>query len=482
MNVQPILGVVGVVLTILGFAMLVPAAVEAGARGPDGWAFAASAGITLFFGVLLTLVGRSSGVVRLSVRQTFVLTNAVWLCVAVFAALPLHLSSVNLSVADAVFEAMSGLTTTGSTVIVGLDHAPRGVLLWRGITQWLGGIGIIVMAMAVLPVLHVAGMSLFQSESSERSEKVLPHWAQIVRVTAQIYVALSALCATAYWALGMSGFDAVVHAMTTLSTGGFASADSSFAIFQSPAIEWTAVVFMIAGGMPFVFYIQLVTHQREAALANSQVRGFLALLVLVCLVLSAWLALTRGMAWDEALRLVSFNAVSVVTTTGFISTDYTQWGAFAVVAFFFLTFVGGCTGSTAGGIKIFHFQILFAVARVQIRRLFHPHGVFVPRYGGKPIPDPVFVSVLSFLLLYVLSFAGFSLGLALFGLDLTTALSGAATALANVGPGLGDIIGPAGSFAPLPDGAKWLLSLAMLMGRLEFFTVLVLLAPSFWRA
>jgi trk system potassium uptake protein TrkH len=472
--------VVGLTVSVLGGAMLLPAAVEWGTGGPDALAFLGSALAVGTVGVILTLAFRSEGT-RLTVRQMFVLTNASWIASTLAAALPFTVTSVGLGATDAVFEAMSGLTTTGSTVIVGLDHLPQGILLWRGLTQGIGGIGIIVMAMAVLPKLHVAGLQLFQSESSERSEKVLPHWAQIMRAIVLVYVAICGLGAIVFGALGMSLLDAVVHAMASVSTGGFANYDSSFGYYQNPAIEWAGALFMALGALPFVFYIQLVTRQHRQALANPQVGAFFLFLLVTIAILVTWLVLNDRLEPMEAVRHATFNVVSVVTTTGLVTVDYTQWGPFAVVLFFFLTFVGGCTGSTAGGLKIFHFQILMAVARVQIRRLFHPHGVFVARYGGKPVPESVFASVLSFLLLYVLSFTGFSLGLALTGLDLTTALSGAATALANVGPGLGSTIGPAGNFASLPDSSKWILTLAMLMGRLELFTVLVLFAPSFWR-
>lgn len=480
MFLQPVLYVVGLTVSVLGGAMLLPAAVEWGTGGPDGPAFLVSAMAVGSVGVILTLAFQAENP-RLTVRQIFVLTNATWLASVAAAALPFTIASVDLGLADAFFEAMSGLTTTGSTVIVGIEHQSKGVLLWRGLTQGIGGIGIIVMAMAVLPKLHVAGMQLFQSESSERSEKVLPHWAQLIRAIVVIYVALWVMCAVVYGVLGMSFFDATVHGMTTVSTGGFANYDASFGHYRNPAIEWAGALFMALGALPFVFYIQLVTRQHRDALANPQVGAFFVFLLVTVAAIMAWLVTSQDRAPLDALRLATFNVVSVVTTTGLVTTDYTLWGPFAVVAFFFLTFVGGCTGSTAGGLKIFHFQILMAVARVQIHRLFHPHGVFVARYGGKPVPESVFASVLSFLLLYVLSFTAFSLVLAMLGLDLTTALSGAATAIANVGPGLGDTIGPAGSFATLSDPVKWVLSLAMLMGRLELFTVLVLFAPSFWR-
>lgn len=480
MFLQPVLYVVGLTVSVLGGAMLLPAAVEWGTGGPDTLGFLGSALAAGTVGIILTLAFRSVDA-RLSVRQIFVLTNASWIASTLAAALPFMVTSISLDATDAVFEAMSGLTTTGSTVVVGLDHLPQGILLWRGLTQGIGGIGIIVMAMAVLPKLHVAGMQLFQSESSERSEKVLPHWAQIMRAIVVVYLALCGLCAILYGALGMSFLDATVHAMTSVSTGGFANYDRSFGHFQSPAIEWTGALFMALGALPFVFYIQLATRQHRDALANPQVGAFFVFLLVTIAVLMGWLVLNDRLEPMDALRQATFNVISVVTTAGLVTADYTLWGSFAVAMFFFLTFVGGCTGSTAGGLKIFHFQILITVARVQIRRLFHPHGVFGARHGGKPVPEFVVASVLSFLLLYMLSFTVFSLALAFTGLDLTTALSGAATALANVGPGLGGTIGPAGNFASLPDSSKWVLTLAMLMGRLELLTVLVLFAPSFWR-
>ena len=480
MFLQPVLYIVGMTISVLGVAMLLPAVAEWVTGGPDGTAFLASALTVGAAGIVLVLAFRSDNP-RMTVRQIFVLTNVSWLAATIASAVPFMVVEANLGLADAVFEAMSGLTTTGSTVMVGLDAMPAGILLWRGLTQGVGGIGIIVMAMAVLPKLHVAGMQLFQSESSERSEKVLPHWAQVTRAIVLVYIGLVVACALVYRLLGMSTFDAVVHAMTTISTGGYANYDSSFGHFASPAIEWAGCLFMVLGALPFVFYIQLATRQHRDALRNPQVATFAVFLLVVIAVLAAWLVATGRHGALDALRFAAFNIVSVVTTTGYVTEDYSLWGPFAMVAFFFLTFVGGCTGSTAGGVKIFHFQILMAVARVQIRRLFHPHGVFVARYGRKPVPDAVLASVLSFLLLYVLSFTAFSLVLALLGLDLTTALSGAATALANVGPGLGATIGPAGNFSTLSDPAKWVLSLAMLMGRLELFTVLVLFAPSFWR-
>ena len=376
---------------------------------------------------------------------------------------------------------MSGLTTTGSTVIVGLDDAPPGILLWRALLQWQGGIGIIVMAIAVLPMLGIGGMALFRTESSDQSEKVLPRAAQMSTVIGLIYLTLSVAAAVAYWLAGMTFFEAMCHAMTTISTAGFSTSDTSIGHFASPAIEWIATVFMVIGGLPFVLYFQLVRGNGELLWRDSQTRAFLVLIVIAVGVMAGWLWLANDTALEIAVRHAAFNTVSVITGTGYASTDYNSWGGFAVTLLLFVMVVGGCTGSTTGGIKMFRFQVISAIVPVQIRRLLLPHGIFVPHYNRKPIPDAAADSVMSFFFLFALIFVAVAVALAGFGLDFMTSVSGALTALANVGPGLGDVIGPAGNFASLPDGAKWLLSAAMLLGRLELFTVLVLFTPRFWR-
>ena len=479
-DIRPILFVVGILLTTLAVFMFIPALADAVVGNPDWRVFLAGAFFTLFVGVALVLTNRT-GPVRLSVRQTFLLTTMAWVVMAAFAALPFAFAELELGYADAFFESMSGLTTTGSTVIVGLDSAPPGILLWRALLQWQGGIGIIVMAIAVLPMLGVGGMQLFHTESSDQSEKALPRAAQISAVISIIYLILTLAAAAAYWAAGMSAFEAVCHAMTTIATAGFSTSDGSLGHFQSPTIEWIATAFMVIGGIPFILYFEFIRGHRGALWRDAQVRWFLGLVVLAVALMTAWLWLFHDTAGEMALRHAAFNTISVITGTGYASTDYGAWGGFAVTILLFVMVVGGCSGSTTGGIKIFRFQMLYSMVVVQIRRLLQPHGVFVAHYNRKPIPDPVADAVMSFFFLFSLSFAIIALVLAALGLDSLTAISGAATALANVGPGLGEIIGPSGTFAPLPDAAKWLLSGAMLLGRLEFFTVLVLLTSRFWQ-
>ncbi|NKB58258.1 MAG: potassium transporter TrkH [Alphaproteobacteria bacterium] len=467
-------------MSTLAVAMFLPAAADLAVGNEEWQVFATGAALTLFIGVMLVLTTRSN-IRNLSLRQAFILTTLSWLLMPAVAALPLVFADLDLSYTDAFFEAMSGLTTTGSTVILGLDQTQPGILLWRALLQWLGGIGIIAMAISILPLLQVGGMQLFRMESSDTSDKVMPRAAQIVTAIAVIYVALTLLCALIYWLFGMTGFDAMAHAMTTIATGGFSTHDASLGYFQDARIDATATIFMVVGGLPFVLYLQAIRGRPGGLFRDSQVRWFLVMTALAVFAVTVWLMRTGSGDLTSTFRLAAFNVVSVITGTGYATQDFSAWGPFAVALMFFLMFVGGCAGSTTCGVKVFRIQVLHATARCQMRRLLQPHGVFIPYYNKRPIPEEVTASVMGFFFLYVISFAFIAIGLGVLGLDFLTAASGAATAISNVGPGLGPTIGPSGTFAALPDAAKWLLAFGMLLGRLELFTVLVLLLPSFWR-
>jgi len=447
---------------------------------PDWQGFLAASAVTLFIGVSLLLMNRAPGFSEITGRQAFLLTTVVWIALTFFAALPLMFSELELDFTDAIFEATSGITTTGSTVIVGLDYAPPGILLWRAILQWLGGIGIIVMGVAILPMLRVGGMQLVRAESSDLSEKILPRAAQIASAIGMIYLTLTFACAALYWAAGMTPFDATAHSMTTIATGGFSTRDSCG--FQNSNIEWIGILFMILGSLPFVLYIQATNGKLSALFRDSQVRWFISIVLIAATIVLVWLVLSSDAPMFDALRHALFNTLAVITGTGYASADFGAWGTLPVGLFFFLMCIGGCTGSTTGGIKIFRFTVLHVIAKNQLARLVRPHGVFIPSYNGRPLPEAASIAVMAFLFMFGLIFTIIALALSAMGLDYLTAMSGALTALANVGPGLGPIIGPAGSFASLPDGAKWLLSLAMLLGRLEILTVLILFAPTFWRS
>ena len=468
-------------LTALAFAMLIPTIADAVAGESDWLVFLSSAAVTLFIGIGLILANYSD-TLELSIREAFLLTTLSWIIVAAFAALPFAFSDLNLSYSDAFFEAMSGITTTGATVIVGLDNAPPGILAWRGMLEWLGGVGIIVVALAILPFLQVSGMQLFHAEFSDRTEKVLPRVTQIAAAIGVLYLGLSVVCFLSLWIAGMSPFEAFAHALTTISTGGFSTSDQSIAHFRSVHIEMIIIVFMIVGSLPFALYLDVVRGRPRVLWRDSQVRAFAAVLLAgtVCLVLWHWLS--SELSFAVALRSATFNAVSIITGTGFVTADYGLWGGFALIVFFFFMFLGGCAGSTSCGIKMFHIQVLFATASSQMQRLLRPHGVFVAHYNRRPIPTTVSNAVMSFFFLFLVTYVILTLALTALGLDFITSLSSAAAAITNVGPALGPTTGPAGTYVTLPDAAKWLLAAGMLLGRLELLTVLVLLTPRFWRA
>ncbi len=480
-DIRPVLYVNGLLLLALAVAMLFPAALEYAGGHADAATFVASALVSGFGGLILAFGNRPSARLVLTTRQAFLITTSAWVVAAASAALPFAFSSLDLTYTDSYFEAMSGLTTTGATVIVGLDTVGPGILLWRALLHWLGGIGIIVVAVAVLPILRIGGMQLFRMESSEKSEKVRPRVSQIAAGIGTAYVVLTVVCALALWAAGMTWFEAICHALSTLSTGGFSTSDASIGHFGSPLIEWIITFFMMVGGGTFVLYITPWRYRRWALLHDSQIRWFVAFLAFFSLWLAFWQWAVNDATPHDALRQATFSVVSVVTTTGFATTDYSAWGGFAQTVFFVLTFIGGCTGSTSGGIKIFRWEVLFQIARTHVKRLLHPHGIFVIDFNRQRVSDAVVRSVLGFMVLYFFAFALLSIALTALGLDAVTSITGAATALSNVGPGLGDLIGPAGNFKALPDSAKWLLSFGMLLGRLEIFTVLVLFMPVFWR-
>ena len=482
MDFRPIAFLTGLLLTGLAVAMTPPAIADLIDGNPNWLVFISAAGLTLFVGVGLAVSCWQGTGFAISTRETFVLTTVSWASLAAFAALPFSFADINLSYTDAYFEAMSGLTTTGSTVIVGLDFATPGLLLWRALLQWIGGIGIVVTAIAVLPALGVGGMQLFRAEALEQNEKVLPRAAQIATGIGGLYLGGTVLVAAAYWLCGMTGFDAVTHAMTTIATGGFANYDSSFGVYEGATIPLVATFGMILGALPFVAYMKAIRVSPRLAVRDPQVRGFfiaVGALTLLVVVVRTW----EG--WENAPEFVAqsaFNIVSIMTGTGFVHGNFEAWGAFTQPFFLMLMFVGGCAGSTTCSIKIFRFQVLFAAAQSQLRRLARPHRVAPARYAGKPLTPETINSVMAFFFLFIVCFAALAVAVSLTGVQEITAISAAATAITNTGPGLGPEIGPDGNFAGLPDAAKWILSVGMLAGRLELFTVLILLMPRFWRS
>ena len=472
--------ILGIFLITLAISMLIPMlTLLLYSRTDDINAFFWSSLVTAAVGLAMVIPGRPKEA-QLRPRDMYLLTTGSWLVVCIFAALPMVLIH-HISYTDAFFETMSGVTTTGSTVLSGLDHASPGLLIWRSMLQWLGGIGFIGMAVAILPLLRVGGMRLFQTESSDWGEKVVPRSHMAAKYILFIYLTLTLGGFLGFWLAGMTPFDAINHAMTSISTGGYSTSDSSLANWTQPAVHWVAVVLMICGGLPFTLYVATLRGNRKALFKDHQVRGFLGFLLATWLVFGTWLWLHSDNSWLDAFRIVAVNVTSVVTTTGFALGDYTAWGSFAVLLFFYLTFVGGCSGSTSGGLKIFRFQVAYVLLRANLQQLVHPRAVIKQQYNNHNLDEEIVRSLITFSFFFTITIGVIALGLTLLGLDWVTALTGAATAVCNVGPGLGPIIGPAGNFSSLPDAAKWLLTIGMLLGRLEILTVLVLVTRAFWR-
>lgn len=325
-------------------------------------------------------------------------------------------------------------------------------------------------------------MRLFQTESSDWSDKAMPRSRTMVTMIIYVYIILTFLCTLAFMFTGMDGFHAVNHAMTTISTGGYSTSDSSFAQFADLGSHWVAITFMILGALPFAIYVHFLVKRNWRVFNDHQIRGFLLTILIISIIITLHLMSETGIDLLHAFTYATFNLVSVITTTGFASGDYSQWGNLAVAAFFFAMFIGGCSGSTSGGIKIFRFQLLFMMMQESIVRAVHPRAMIRRHYNGRAVDDSIVLSAVTFIFIMLLSLVVITLLLAFSGLDLVTSLTGAATALMNVGPGLGDTIGPAGNFSTLPDSSKWILSLGMLLGRLEFMTIILVLTPTYWKS
>lgn len=465
----------------LSLAMLVPVAVDLYYGHPDWKIFAFSAfmmsGLTL-----ATVLATRAGPPPLSKKMGFLVVNLLWIVCSLIGAIPFWMSSLKMDFAEAFFESVSAVTTTGSTVIVGLDHAPPGLLMWRSLLHWLGGIGILALGLFIMPYLRVGGLSFFKLESSDTGDKPFARMASYSRAFILIYVLLTLICAITYNALGMTRFDAINHAMSTVATGGLSTRDASFGYYDSLPLLWAASFFMTLCSLPFSILILFLVRGRLDTLKDPQIIVFLGYVAFFSIAASLFQRLENGVPFHEALAHSFFTVTSILSTTGFASDDYTAWGHFIVVLAFIATFMGGCSGSTAGGIKAYRIIILFNFVRSGLYRLIYPNGIHTVRYGPMTVDADVQRNVFLFFISYIMiCFAG-GLVLGLLGYDALTAISASATALSNVGPGVTPAIGPVGTFAGMNDPALYLLSFLMLLGRLEVLTVLVILTPLFWKS
>ena len=472
--------IIGILLVILGISMMVPYAMQIIYK-ENSHSFISSSFITIFFGIMFILTNIEKEF-KLNLQQTFLFSTLAWLMIAIFGCLPFLLSPESFSISEAFFESMSGITTTGATVITDLDNTPKSILLWRAIMQWLGGIGIVVMAITILPLLKVGGMQLFKMEGPDTTEKILPRTIEVATIIISTYLILTFTCGFFYWFFGMSLFDSVAHSMTTIATGGFSTHNDSIGFFESSNIEIVASIFIIMGSVPFISYLKFVRGNKKIFFTDVQIKGLIYLLLISTLIMFFYLFLINyESSLLDKIRISAFNVVSILSGTGYITDDFGLWGKFSLIFFLFLMFVGGCAGSTACGIKIFRLQMLFIFLGNQIKKLIYPNSVTIIKYNKQKISDQFINSVLVFIFYFLFIFLIIAMLLSISGLDFLTAISGAASAISNVGPGLGDMIGPNGNYKLIPDVSKWVLSIGMLLGRLELFAVLVLFFPSFWR-
>ena len=476
-NYKTVFFTLGILQIILGISMLIPVLAQFLFSQFDS-SFIGASIVTIIFGTLFFLSNLDHDK-KLNLQQAFLLTALSWLSIAIFGALPFIFSTMNLTVTDSFFESMSGITTTGSTIIANLEETPKAILLWRALLQWLGGIGIIVMAITLMPIMNVGGMQLFRISNNDSSEKILPKSKEIALRLIYIYSILTFFCAAFYKLFGMNYFDSLTHAMTTIATGGFSNYNESIGYFDSASIEIVSMIFIILGSLPFIAYIKFLSGDRQIFKTDEQIKTFFKIIIFSIIILSLYLSFNHFDKFN--LRSILFNVISIITGTGYVNDQFDNWGSFTIVLFLSLMFIGGCAGSTTCGVKIFRFQILYLFIVNQLKKIIYPKGVFVIKYAQNSINEKFIASIISFIFFYFVIFFCLAALLSLTGLDFITAISGAATSISNVGPGLGSEIGPNGNFSTLPDTSKWILTIGMILGRLELFAILVLFLPAFWR-
>jgi len=478
-NYKTVFYTLGTLQIVLGVFMLIPVIIQLIYSELDP-GFVSASIITIVFGVLFFLSNLDHDR-NIDLPQAFILTALSWLSIAIFGSLPFIFSELNLSFTDAFFESMSGITTTGSTILTDIDNTPKGILLWRAILQWLGGIGIILMAITLMPIMNIGGMQLFKISSNDNAEKILPKSKEVSLRLIIIYSLLTFTCAVFYKLFGMNYFDSLTHSMTTIATGGFSNYNESIGYFNSALIEINAIIFIILGSIPFIAYIKYLNGDKKIFYKDAQINFFIKTIIISVLIIFIFLIFKNYDSDNFLFREVIFNVVSILTGTGYVTTNYSDWGGFPIIFFLVLMFIGGCAGSTACGLKIFRIHILYKFFLLQLKKYIYPRGVFVLKYGDNVLNEKFISSIISFVFLYIIIFFLITALLSVSGLDFITSISGAATAISNVGPGLGSMIGPNGNFSLLPDFSKWVLSIGMILGRLELFAIIVLFIPSFWR-
>lgn len=484
MRWQSIFSIVGFMLVLCGFTMTLPAALDWFYKDMfSAKSFLASAALTVSFGSILLLLTEQKQS-TLKTKEMFVTTTFIWVFFALFCSFPYLFSLLQIDFVRAFFESVSGLTTTGATIFQDLESLPRGILFWRSLTHWMGGLGILVVAILILPTLRIGGMQLFNIEVSGETNRDAPTIFQNVSGILIYFFLLTVFASICLYVSGMSVFDAINHAMSVVATGGFSTHNESIAYFNSSLIEWVMILFMFWGGFPLMMGIYLFHNHFDPIRRNEQIK-------LYCLLVFVSICVLSFLRWSDVsfsngdlssiLRTTTFSIVSIITSTGFTLDNYQLWGPWAVAAFLFLMLPGGCTGSTTGGIKLFRVSIMMKIIHSKLKSTARPHGVFIPRYGSSPVAEDVVFGVLTYVGLYLVCLIVGTMALSFCNLDFVTSFSGAISALSNIGPALGNDIGPDKTFALLPSSALGILSFLMLLGRLEFVAILILIFPFFWK-
>tara|TARA_Y100000992_G_scaffold299346_1_gene265988 strand:- start:131 stop:1576 length:1446 start_codon:yes stop_codon:yes gene_type:complete len=478
-NFKPIALVSGTVICAVGFFLFIPLITEIIYNTESWQSYAVPILLYLIVGGSLVITNKNVDL-KISPKEAFIITVLSWVLMTFLCAVPFIYTKVDLSVVDALFESMSGITTTGATTLNNIEILPKGILIWRAFLQWLGGIGIVVIALFILPFLRIGGMQLFHLEGDDPYDKSLPKISSVIKKIFIIYFTLTIVLIFFYYIFGMTIFDSIAHSFTTISTGGFSTYDNSFAYFDN-SILIVAIIFMILGSLPFLVLIQTTRKNLFPIFKDHQIRAFIIILLIATITIFYFANNYINGDLISKIVSVSFNTISIISGTGYVSDNFENWGNYASVLFLILMFIGGCAGSTTGGLKVFRFQILFKYINLHLKKMLKPHVILASHFNGKKINDSTYESVMSFFFLYILTFFLSALLLSFTGLDFITCISAAASTISNVGPGLGSIIGPEGNYGMLDGFSKIILIFTMFLGRLELLTILVLLIPSFWR-
>lgn len=479
-DTRPVVYVIGRVLIVLAILMLAPAIIDYRAGLRNGQSFLECALITGGVGALLVMTTQNGLRGAVNVHQAYLLTTGIWTVVPLFGALPFYIGEPHLPFGDAYFEAVSGITTTGATMIYGLETLPVGMNLWRGILNWIGGLGIAFIAMIFLPLMRVGGMQFFKTEGFDTFGKVMPRAADIAWELARVYFGLTVVCIIAYLMIGMTTLDAIVNGAATIATGGFSPSDNSFAKY-SGAGEYCGTVFMLLGSMPYIRYVQLVNGSATPLWRDVQVRAYLRWLGAAIAMVTVWRIATTDMAWEPAFRESLFNLTSIMSSTGFFSGSFATWGSFMLIVAFVIGTIGACSGSSAAGLSVFRVQLALEALRVQILQITNPNAVLTVKYEGRRVEKDVIDALILFLTGYIVILGVLTVAMTLLGVDTTSAVFAVWTSLGNVGYGFGPLVERTGTFIDFPQGAIAIMTLAMLLGRLGLLAILVVFLPAFWR-